>query len=212
MVWRRLHLKKIFYVRWRRWLRPHLDPLFRNDFPLIDKKNHRVSSPATDDYNCWSYALGMDDRWCSPKSENDSVWPQGIARSNTVETWISVFGLFGYTRCDSPDHEKGVEKVAIYTDSRGRPIHAARQISSGQWTSKVGTCEDIIHKDLIALEGGRYGQAHHFLSRHPGKDNNQSEVQWERNRPISKITPSRSQRIWEQIDKFMEAVFREKKR
>jgi hypothetical protein len=59
--------------------------------------------------------------------------------------------------------EPGLEKIAIFAKG-GRPTHAARQLGSGRWTSKLGRAEDIEH-DLRALEGEAYGAVAFFLQR-----------------------------------------------
>ncbi len=44
----------------------------------------------------------------------------------------------------------------MFADALGLPTHAARQLASGRWTSKLGKAEDIEH-DLHDLEGDLYG-------------------------------------------------------
>jgi hypothetical protein len=41
--------------------------------------------------------------------------------------------------------------IAFFVDGDGQLAHAARQLQSGRWTSKLGDLEDIEH-DLRALE------------------------------------------------------------
>jgi hypothetical protein len=53
----------------------------------------------------------------------------------------------------------------IYVDSSGTPTHMARQLSNGNWTSKLGDAEDIEHAQLEQLEGDIYGVAYQFLRR-----------------------------------------------
>jgi hypothetical protein len=53
--------------------------------------------------------------------------------------------------------EKGFEKVAIYVKGNQNPTHAARQLDSGIWTSKIGNEEDIEHSSPAVLEGLEYG-------------------------------------------------------
>jgi hypothetical protein len=45
----------------------------------------------------------------------------------------------------------------LYADDQAAPKHAARQLASGRWTSKIGVLEDIEH-DLRDLEGDEYGK------------------------------------------------------
>jgi hypothetical protein len=65
--------------------------------------------------------------------------------------------------CAGADAEPGFDKVAIYTLG-GVPTHAARQLPSGRWTSKLGLRQDIEH-ELHNLDGDEYGQAELFMRR-----------------------------------------------
>lgn len=43
--------------------------------------------------------------------------------------------------------------------------HAARQLPSGQWTSKLGKSEDIQHESAEDVSGGVYGEVVEFMKR-----------------------------------------------
>jgi hypothetical protein len=43
-------------------------------------------------------------------------------------------------------------------------LHAARQLDSKMWTSKMGDDEDIMH-ELHGLTGGDYGDVRQFMKR-----------------------------------------------
>jgi hypothetical protein len=60
--------------------------------------------------------------------------------------------------------ETGWEKVALFAHEDGTPTHAARQLASGRWTSKLGELEDIEH-ELEAVEGAAYGSVVVYLKR-----------------------------------------------
>ena len=49
--------------------------------------------------------------------------------------------------------EPGSEKVVIFVDNEGLPTHAARQLTDGSWTSKLGSWQDNQHQHLQALAG-----------------------------------------------------------
>jgi hypothetical protein len=53
--------------------------------------------------------------------------------------------------------EVGIEKVALFENASGKPTHAARQLRSGAWTSKLGKNIDIEHLDADDVEGPLYG-------------------------------------------------------
>lgn len=65
--------------------------------------------------------------------------------------------------------QQKTSKVAIYVDDSGDPSHAARQTSSGKWTSKMGELEDIEHDGLSALEGKACGTVARIMKR-PRRD------------------------------------------
>jgi hypothetical protein len=52
----------------------------------------------------------------------------------------------------------------LFADAAGIPTHAARQLTSGAWTSKLGNAADIEH-ELRALEGEIYGVVALILKR-----------------------------------------------
>ena len=70
----------------------------------------------------------------------------------------------GFVPCADESLEPGFQKVALFADPAGMPTHAARQLASGHWTSKLGQAEDIEH-ELRALKGEIYGAATLFLKR-----------------------------------------------
>ena len=43
--------------------------------------------------------------------------------------------------------------MALYVDKDGLWTHAAKQCDDGQWTSKLGNLEDIVHRTLDAVSG-----------------------------------------------------------
>jgi hypothetical protein len=125
-----------------------------------------VTSGASSEYNCFAWAVYYTDRWLQPDVPF-GFWPADIPRPRqlTLNTLTAVYAKDGFERCDSGDHEPGFEKIAIYTDRRGLPRHAARQLASGVWTSKLGEAEDIEHDTLEVLEGAEYGSPVRYLRR-----------------------------------------------
>ena len=73
-----------------------------------------------------------------------------------MDAWVELFIQQGYEPSDSPDHEPGFEKVAIYVDIGDMlPSHVAKSNGS-TWTSKLGAYQDIEHSSLDLLEGNQY--------------------------------------------------------
>lgn len=93
-------------------------------------------------------------------------WPPGVARDDSLESWIRVFEIHGYRICENAGLEPDCEKVAIYgRPETNVPEHVARQKKSGVWVSKLGKGADIEHDKLEALNGDLYGVPLRFLKR-----------------------------------------------
>jgi len=91
-------------------------------------------------------------------------WPPDISGTDELQTLIQLFLDAGYEECDTGEQEYGFKKVAIYGNDEG-PKHAALQLASGRWTSKLGEAQDIEHDTLEVLEGKLYGRAFVFLKK-----------------------------------------------
>src|SRR5712691_10479415 len=90
---------------------PDWEALFE-DFPVLRDHLFTVTSPTTEDYNCFTHAVGRADVWAWP--EGWSHWLPGVPREDTVASLVAGFMLFGYESCESEDPEPGVEKVCVY--------------------------------------------------------------------------------------------------
>ena len=134
----------------RYWWLPHLDEF-------------QVTSESTSQYNCFAWALGEDSRWIDP----DGYWPENIPNDGTVDSFVELFRAAGYEPCDDGSLETGSEKIVIYTWNDSA-THAARQLENGQWTSKLGNYEDIVHSTPEELQGEinySYGRVVVFMIR-----------------------------------------------
>jgi hypothetical protein len=121
---------------------------------LSGGKGYSVTSPADKRYNCFAWAAGDTSRvWWPVPHMGGTYWPPEAPRGLTLESFVSTFGLLGYEECRSSEFEQGYEKVALYADATGKPTHAARQLPSGAWTSKLGGHVDIEHKATDGVEG-----------------------------------------------------------
>ncbi len=126
-------------------------------FPGLVGSGWRVTSPADTDYNCIAWAAGDTRNWWWPSQNvHTEYWPPGVPRVETLDAFRAAFVLLGYVACGDEQREAGFEKVAIFASTQGLPKHAARQLMSGRWTSKLGNGEDIEH-GLRNLEGTLYG-------------------------------------------------------
>ena len=123
-------------------------------FPGLRDSEYRATSPATRDYNCIAWAAGDTRRWWWPNhdADNDAVyWPPGVPKEETLEAFAAAFATLGHSPCSGEEIEAGFEKIALFAKGEA-PTHAARQLPSGRWTSKLGLREDIEH-ELHAVGG-----------------------------------------------------------
>jgi hypothetical protein len=131
-------------------------------FPRLGAGHLELTSPRDIAYNCIAYAAGDTERCWHPSDFACLYWPGGYTEDG-MDAWIAAFETLGYAPCESAELEPGIEKVAIYAQGEW-PLHAARQLPSGRWTSKLGDKEDIEH-DLEGLAGREYGTVSVILAR-----------------------------------------------
>ena len=130
------------------------DPIL-DCFPKLRTCAWKKTSPETIFYNCISWAVNDPRRrWWEPIPS--FYWPSEAPRERTIYAYQRAFESCGFSVCSNSGLELGFEKLALYALS-GEPQHAARQLPTGMWTSKLGTLEDISHETLEALEGEEYG-------------------------------------------------------
>ena len=136
-------------------------------FPnLRTEGEYEPTSDEDANYNCIAWALYDIRQWWWPTPRYGAFWLAQVPRNNKRETVIKIFEMHGYVTCESSDPEPGYEKVALYEISPESGIeHAARQLQSGEWTSKLGEWEDIRHKTPQSVECDDYGRVVQILKR-----------------------------------------------
>ena len=132
-------------------------------FPRLSDSDYEITSPHDRTYNCVAWAAGRTDTWWWPDPMGQDYWPSGIAREESVDSFVAAFESLGYARCEGEEPEADSEKIALFAKA-GTPTHAARQLRSGLWTSKLGQHVDILHS-LRSLKGGSYGTVVAVLKR-----------------------------------------------
>ncbi len=133
-------------------------------FPRLQTAPFRVTSERDQVYNCIAWAAGVSNDWWWPLEDpSESYWPEGVPRERTIDAFRAAFATRAYQECSNEDLEAGFEKIALFADGP-LPLHAARQLPNGRWTSKLGKGEDIEH-ELRDLEGDFYGKVVLFMKR-----------------------------------------------
>jgi hypothetical protein len=139
------------------------------EFPNLTNSNHTITSPTAHRYNCIAWAAGNDGRNWWPDLFNQGYWPLSVPREETIDAFVQAYETLGYKLCYDERLEQGVEKIAIYgkdnPDNTVTPTHAARQLPTGEWTSKLGNFEDISHATPGAVNGPIYGRIVCYMCR-----------------------------------------------
>jgi hypothetical protein len=136
-----------------------------NEFPGLNHAPFQITSDPDVKYNCIAWAAGENNRWWEPILFQ--YWPAGVPRESKLGAYIRAYETRGFIAAQDATLESGFLKAAIYTSDgthTGTPKHAARQLPSGKWTSKLGKFVDIEHT-LGGLEGDVYGKVACYLKR-----------------------------------------------
>ena len=136
-------------------------------FPGLGGTGYRVTSPSDRKYNCIAWAAGDMWRWWwpdPPPGDEAYHWPPGASTEETLAAFIAAFATLGYGPCAGEAVEPGWARIALDADADGVPMHAARQLIDGRWTSKLGRWQDIEH-GLHDLEGEAYGSVVQIMKR-----------------------------------------------
>lgn len=141
----------------------HLEDIF----PKLALAGYSPKSEQSAVYNCIAYAAGDETRKWEGFRELGYHWPEGALEGHSLDALVSAFQHLGYSICDGEALESGYEKVALFVDKDGMWTHAAKQCWDGQWTSKLGRLEDIIHRTLQAVAGPdpAYGDVACYMKR-----------------------------------------------
>ncbi len=126
-----------------------LDDLYAQ-IPKLRAAVHRITSPDSDRYNCVAWVERDLDRWWEP----GFYWPFGSPTprgDEDLDCYVYLFRKLGFEVCESSTLEPGFLKIALYAED-DEFHHVAKQLPSGQWSSKAGTLHDFKHEKLEALE------------------------------------------------------------
>ena len=137
---------------------PGSDGLLHTQFPLLfdSVSEYRRTSPPDNRYNCIAWAAGDNRRFWWPDPEGFGKWPSGVPREASMTAFIQAFETLGYSVCGTDGSlEEGFEKVALFA-FMNTPKHAAYQLPTGKWSSKIGRGVDCQHT-ISALHGTFYG-------------------------------------------------------
>lgn len=136
-----------------------MDGRYRLHFPNLSDVASKKTSEATERYNCIAWAFKDSRRHWWPNRRR-SFWPIQTLGLSVADAFVQWFAQDGWEETHVSDVEQGFEKIALY-GLQGQPTHAARQLESGLWTSKLGPDIDLSHT-LHDLVGPSYGAPMRF--------------------------------------------------
>lgn len=98
-------------------------------FPRLTPENHRVTSPASRDYNCIAWAAGDTERWWQP----NVFWPiQASPNDYGMAVLEQLFIALGFEHCGFDINlEPDFERVALFGNTDFY-THAAKQLPNGK--------------------------------------------------------------------------------
>ncbi|MBK5247291.1 MAG: hypothetical protein JJE49_08515 [Peptostreptococcaceae bacterium] len=145
----------------------------RQAFPKLSQdKDFKVTSKDTPVYNCIAWAYNLDNRWMWPNTGEylflDGVhyWPSDEILDCDVSNFIEAFMLKGYECCENSDFEPNYRKIALYVKPETTECtHAARELSNGCWSSKLGKSNDIQHGTADTIENDAYGKVYCYMKK-----------------------------------------------
>ena len=130
---------------------------------LMKEIGGKITSRADKNYNCIAWSVGEKGRFIWPEFSNPRptfdgnngrkghYWPFGD-QDSTLGNFLTFYeGEHGFSRCSPPEpgpskHRERVVLYCYYSCSVLWVAHASRQRPDGQWESKLGVDEDIVHK------------------------------------------------------------------
>ncbi|MDQ3817542.1 MAG: hypothetical protein M3362_07625 [Acidobacteriota bacterium] len=142
-----------------------VEDVIQGYFPNLRGQAWKVTSRVTNDYNCLAWVAGETHRrW---DLDPNYYWPIP-EREQTIPAFVAAYETRGYVECDNGELENGFEKIAIYAIGK-KPLHAARQLPNGRWTSKLGPSFDIEHETVEGVASGigdaNYGTVAVYMKR-----------------------------------------------
>lgn len=140
--------------------------------PNLVADRYTIQSRITRRYNCFAWVVNDEDHWWQPFDPRCDImdpirnrfWPVKTPMFLTIDILIDALATRGFAVCESGEFEPSYEKIAVYAKTGSDiPTHAAKQLDTGIWASKMGDWEDIHHHTVNGLEDDRYGRVVRFL-------------------------------------------------
>lgn len=135
-------------------------------WPSLNDEDFEFKSHFNPFYNCLAWAINVNTIFVTM---NYFQKKHGLDINNldhSVNGYAKILEEFyNYLSCENGEYEKGFEKILLYGDNNNLWTHAARQIKEEMWVSKLGSCENIEHKNIECLNGNTYGEPKIFMKK-----------------------------------------------
>lgn len=165
------------------------ETMLESALPVLKQGNYRIVLPESEQYNCIAWAAGDETRWWHPFAARDvgprcaahglsahCFWPRRADDAHEMTNYLFAFERLGYRVCtrsfdpvvDPVANAAEIERIALYQHQNDPGCsHAARQLPSGVWTSKVNDLAGVAHLSPRDLEGehGGYGRVALYMAR-----------------------------------------------
>ncbi|MEM9541054.1 MAG: hypothetical protein AAGA60_16325 [Cyanobacteria bacterium P01_E01_bin.42] len=90
-------------------------------YPNLARTQYTVTSPRSQEYNCFAWVAGDRERWWQPTPGDEFYWVEGVPREETLSAYIQAYQTLGYVPCESEFLEPGYEKIALYRSQHSHP-------------------------------------------------------------------------------------------
>ncbi len=76
-------------------------------YPNLAITDYNVTSPRSQEYNCFAWAAGDQERWWQPTPEDQFYWVEGVPMEETLSAYIQAYQTLGYKPCEDRTIESG---------------------------------------------------------------------------------------------------------
>ena len=139
-----------------------------SDYPnIINGINFKIVEQDDINFNCIAHSLGIRNMSIWPAKLELWVWDKSLPYINTINNFVNLYRKFNYEICEDSSWEPDYDKIALYISilsCRNTVSHAAKQIDSYWWSSKMGG-DELFEHDLEAIENKNVGTKYVFLKR-----------------------------------------------
>jgi|GEM_PF-4745354 len=65
-------------------------------FPNLARTQYILTSPKSQEYNCFAWVAGDRERWWQPTPEDEFYWVEGVPKEETLSAYVQAYRTLGY--------------------------------------------------------------------------------------------------------------------